>query len=247
MDRALWITWYNLPEERRDEYLSWLHATYIPTRLKRPGYLWGAHYASLDEANLPKTGRKKITTSDPSVPQGDRYILLFGAVDSNVFGNPAPSALHADLPVESRKMLAMRIGERVNIMAEAARVEGPGAKHYQEGMALTPCIQLGSFNCAYQDEEEALSWYAQWRMPAMTTMPGCVRTRELVSVAGWAKHAILYEFESLQARNHFLVTHEAGEEKRAWTDKVVLSLTHAPGSANVGRRIWPPVHEEKND
>ena len=168
-------------------------------------------------------------------------MLLFGAENADVFGDPLPSEINAALPETGKEMLALRIGERVNIMTEAARVEGPEAKHYNGGMALAPCIQLGSFNCAYQDEEEALTWYAQWRMPAMTTMPGCVRTRELVSVAGWAKHAILYEFESLEARNHFLVTHEAGEEKRAWTDKVVLSLTHAPGSANVGRRIWPLV------
>ena len=138
-------------------------------------------------------------------------------------------------------MLAMRIGERVNIMAEAARIVGPEAKSYKDGMGLSPCIQFGSFQCTYEGEEEALAYYAQWRMPAMATMPGCVRTRKLASVAGWAKHAILYEFVSLEARNHFLATHEDGETNRAWTDKVFRSFTRAPGSSNVARRIWPPV------
>lgn len=212
------------------------------TTLKRTGILWAAHYASLDARAFSfRSSGKRPATSDPAVPRGDRYILLFGAGDANVFGNPTPTALHAELPAEMRKMLAMRIGERVNIMTEAARVDGPEAKSYQDGMALAPCIQFGSFQCTYEGEEEALAYYAQWRMPAMTIMPGCVRTRKLASVAGWAKHAILYEFLSLEARNHFLETHEDGDANRAWTDKVFRSFTRAPGSSNVARRIWPPV------
>lgn len=242
MDRGLWITWCNLPEQGRDAYLSWLHGSYIPDVLKRPGYLWAAHYASIAEARLPRrTSGKKITTTDPEVPAGDRFILLFGAEHSNIFGDPPPSELHAALPEADRKMLAMRIGTRMNIMVEAARVDGPELPHYRDGMALAPCIQMGTFQARWQDEEEGLKWYAQWRMPAMRKLKGCVRTRKLASVAGWAKQSILYEFTSLEGRNHFIAEHEDGNENREWTDKVVASLTHAPGSANVAERIWPPV------
>src|SRR5450756_2854312 len=45
-DRGLWVTWYDLPAEGRDAYLSWLHGTYLPALLKRPGILWAAHYAT---------------------------------------------------------------------------------------------------------------------------------------------------------------------------------------------------------
>ncbi len=242
MDRALWITWYNLPDGGRDEYLAWLHGSYLPALLKRPGYLWAAHYASVGEDRIPRrSSGNKYTTTDPEVPTGDRYILLVGAADSNVFGDPLPSEWHATLPAADQKMLAVRIGERVNIMSEAARVEGPEAKNYTAGMALAPCIQMGTFQAKWQDEFEALKWYAQWRMPAMTRLDGCIRARKLASVAGWAKSSILYEFTSLDARNHFLRSHEDGNPNREWSDKVVASLTHAPGSANVAERIWPPV------
>lgn len=237
MDRGIWITWYDLPEGGREGYFSWLHETYIPVILKRPGYLWAAHYASVEKG---RNERALYNTDDSSIPRGDRYILLFGAEDANVFGNPVPSAVHVGLPHESRKMLAMRIGERVNIMAEVARVEGPEANKYRSGVALAPCIQLGSFNCAYHQEEELLAWYAQCRMPAMTTLPGCVRTRKLASVSGWAKHGILYEFVSLEARNQHFIVHEDGyPEMKAWGDRVVKMLIHAPGSSNVACRIWP--------
>ena len=244
MREALWISWYRLPDDRREAYLAWLHGTYIPAFLERPGFLWAAHYASVDKVRMVSTHPEFITpsTQDAAVPDGDRYILLFAGKDADVFGDPVPSALHAGLSEADRNMLSMRGGERVNIMVEAARVEGPSAKDYEGGMELGPCIQLGSFNCSHRDEEEMLAWYAQWRMAAMRTLPGCIRTRKLASVSGWAKHAILYEFESVDIRNKYYSQHEAPRpEMKAWSKRMVIKLAHAPGSPNLAARIWPPV------
>ena len=241
-DRALWISWYDVPEAGRDAYLDWLHRVYMPALLRRPDFLWAAHYAAVPRGTVRTIRRdgKPDPRLDPSLPTGDRYILLFGAENANVFGDPAPSALNASLDRTGRNMLAMRTGERVNIMVEAARVAGPEATGYASGMTPTPCIQLGNFNCAYQDEEDMLAWYAQSRMPAMATLPGCVRTRRLASVAGWAKHAILYEFTTLEARNRYYVKLEDGRsEAKAWADRIVPKLIHAPGSASLATRIWP--------
>ncbi len=244
MDRGFWITWYDLPDDGREGYLSWLHETYIPGLLKRHGFLWAAHYAAVNKESRPATRRESALnhTDDDSVPTGSRYILLIGAEQANIFADPVPSMLNAGLPAESRKMLAMRIGERVNVMVEAARVEGPQAAQYQAGMALAPCIQIGSFNCPYQHEEEMLAWYAQWRMPKMRTTSGCIRTRKLASVAGWAKHAVLYEFTSLEARNQHFIAHEDQDPgMKAWSDRIVQKLVHAPGSSTLACRLWPVV------
>ena len=140
-------------------------------------------------------------------------------------------------------MLALRIGVRVNIMAEAGRIDGPEAD-MPDGLALAPCIQLGSFNCTPAHEEEVLAWYTKWRMPAMVVTPGCVRFRTLASVSGWAKHAVMYEFLSLQARNEHFVTHDdAHPDMKAVSDRMVQHLIHAPGSASVAVRTWPPVRQ----
>jgi hypothetical protein len=149
-----------------------------------------------------------------------------------------PKALHASLPEESRAMLAMRSGERVNIAVEASRVESTLTKPPTD---LAPCIQLGNFNYPWQHEDELLAWFTQWRMPAIVRAPGCVRVRKLASVAGWAKHVIIYEWTSLEARNRGYLTHEDGHpEMKAWSDKVVARTAHAPGSATVASRLWPP-------
>ena len=72
--------------------------------------------------------------------------------------------------------------------------------------------------------------------------PACVRTRKLASVAGWAKHSIFYEYSSLEARNKSYLTIEEGNpQAKAWADRMVPKLIHAPGSANLATRIWPAV------
>src|SRR5271169_1267829 len=132
-DRGLWITWYDLPMEGRDAYFSWLHGTYLPDLLKRPGYLWAAHYASQDLEGGAENSKRYKHVDDPKVGKGYHYMLLVAATDASVFGDPVPSLINADLPAEGKKMLAIRLGERVNLFTEACRREGRALKVYKEG------------------------------------------------------------------------------------------------------------------
>ena len=97
-DRGLWITWYDLPMEGRDAYFSWLHGTYLPDLLKRPGYLWAAHYASQDLEGGSDNSTRYKHVDDPKVGKGYHYMLLIAATDANVFGDPVPSLLNRALP-----------------------------------------------------------------------------------------------------------------------------------------------------
>lgn len=247
MDRGLWITWYNLPAQGRDAHLAWLHGTYIPKILKKPGVLWAAHYISDKVPPQPALRH----TSDPAVPAGNDYFLLFGGETAHVFSSgTAPyvsggaGRFDADLTAEDRKMLAMREGERVCITAEVARRDGPEANRREGEFAPTACIQLGTFNIeSIEAENEMLAWYADWRLPALGKLPGCVAIRELVSVSGWAKHGILYEFVSREARDaHFPKLKDIyPAEGGVWSPKAVVKLMHAPDSPVIGTRIWPPI------
>lgn len=239
------ISWYDLPEAGREAHLAWLHQTYIPKVLRRPGVLWAAHYAS-EKLTLPARIKH---TSEP-VPAGNDYILLLGAKSSHAFTRDAQSfangttpKFEASLSDDDRKMLAARAGERVCLMTEEARVDGPEMKQHGGHMTPAPCIQLGSFRAnTIEGEEELLAWYADWRMPALSKLPGCVGMRKMVSVFGWAKHGVMYEFVSLEARNEGMpAVARLYPEMEAWTNKFIPKLTHAPGSPNVARRIWPPV------
>ena len=130
-DRGIWITWYDLPMEGRDAYFSWLHGTYLPGLLKRPGYLWAAHYASQDLEGGAENATRYKHVDDPRVGKGYHYMLLIAAADANVFGDPVPSLINAALPEQGKKMLAMRTGERMNIFTETGQARRPRARRLQ--------------------------------------------------------------------------------------------------------------------
>ncbi len=242
MDRAIRAVWYDLrddlPPAQQADYFAWLHETHLPALLKRPGYLWAAHYRCVDNQVPP--GRVRHVT-DASVPTGNAYVLIIGATDAHVFVHQAA----AEVPA----LHDCRQGERAQLFTEEARVAGPSAATREGLYVPAPCIQIGSFCAArYQDEEGVLDWYVHNRMAAMRDTPGCLGVRKYVSVTGWAKHGVLYEFESLALRNeHFMRHANAKAENKAWSDQLVPSLIHAPGSPNVACRLWPPVANTPKD
>jgi hypothetical protein len=240
-DRGMWITWYDLPMEGRDAYFSWLHGTYLPGLLKRPGYLWAAHYASQDLEGGAANSTRYKHVDDPKVGKGYHYMLLIAAMDANVFGDPVPSVLNAALLEQGKKMLAMRVGERVNLFTETGRREGRALGAYKEGMTGAPCIQVGSFDCALEFEEEMHAGYVLERLPKMCATPSCVRTRKLNSVAGWAKHGIIYEFASKEGFDRDYAPAVANSPLGLNGYSVVPNLVHAPNGPNSALRIWPPV------
>ncbi|MBZ5659497.1 MAG: hypothetical protein LAO08_03750 [Acidobacteriia bacterium] len=240
-DRGLWITWYDLPANGREDYFSWLHATYLPAILKRPGYLWAAHYASMDLEGGAANATRYHHVDDPRVGKGFHYMLLIAATDANVFGDPVPSVLHAALPEQGKKMLAMRMGERVNLFTETGRREGQASAAYKEGMLGAPCIQVGSFDCELEFEEEMHAGYVLQRLPKMCATPSCVRVRKLNSVAGWAKHGIVYEFASKEGFDRDYAPAVANSPLGFGAHSVVPNLIHAPNGPNSALRIWPPV------
>src|SRR5579864_4514710 len=240
-DRGMWITWYDLPMEGRDAYFSWLHGTYLPGLLKRPGYLWAAHYASQDLEGGAENSKRYKHVDDPRVGKGYHFMLLIAATDASVFGDPVPSVLHAALPEQGKKMLAIRTGERMNLFTEACRREGRALAAYKEGATGAPCIQVGSFDCELEYEEEMHAGYVLQRMPKMCATPSCVRTRKLNSVAGWAKHGIIYEFASKEGFDRDYAPAVANSPLGLNGYSVVPNLVHAPNGPNSALRIWPPV------
>ncbi len=242
IDRGIWATWYDLPAEGRDDYLAWLHEVHLPEALRRPGYLWAAHFEVAGGGSRMSQVKEKLTyTSESGVGGGTRFVMLFGAASPHVFCNPGLVRLAVSQSAETREMLGSRLGVRTCIFSEEARVDGPEVASRAPGLTPGPVIQMGSFVAnSIEAEFDLGAWYAQYRLPAMGRMPGCIGARKLVSVAGWAKHSILYEFVSLEAREENFQRHEElSLDEEQWSGRVIRYLTHAPGSPSVAGRIWP--------
>jgi hypothetical protein len=250
MDQGLWATWYDLPEADSEAYLAWLHEDYLPSLLRRPGYAWAAHYhITGGGAHMQKIHDRLQRPDTEEVPTGTQYLVLVGAASPHVFFNPAAVQNEQREDGKTGDMLALRSGARTCIFCEEVRVNGPEYVRSAPGSVAGPAIQMGSFRTRNVEHEYDLgAWYAQYRLPAMGRMPGCIRTRKLVSAAGWAKHSILYEFTSLEARQEHFQDHESlALDDKVWTSKIIGYTIHAPGSPSVGSRIWPPVSEQEQE
>lgn len=243
MDQGIWATWYDVAPQDRETYLNWLHETYLQKLTARSGYQWVAHYESVRGGDAMKTYEKTLARpSEQAVSAGNQYLLIVAGDSPHTFFNP--SVFNGDIERSETEinMLSRQINKRVCLFKEQVRVDGPASRDNANGYIPGAAIQFGSFCLSdVQSEFEIGKWYAQYRLPAMTKMPSCMTVRKLLSVAGWAKHGIMYEFESLEGRlQDFEVPHESqGLNEDSWSHKIVTTTIHAPGSPTVARRIWP--------
>ncbi len=245
MDDGIWATWYDLADDTRERFLGWLHGHYLPALQQMPGFAWVAHYRNDGGGEKMRAlGADILARPDEDIGNGSQYVILVGAPSPHTFFSPL--ALEIEKDVRFRDMLALRQGVRSAIFSEEARVNGPAIGQRPQGGTPGPAIQMGSFRVrSIEDEFDLGCWYAQYRLPHMARMPGCIAARKLNCVAGWVKHAILYEFVSLKARlRDFEEPHEAlAMDAKEWTGRVVRYTIHTPGSPVIGPRLWPPVKE----
>ena len=245
MDKGIWATWYDLEPASKDEYLAWLHQDYLPALREMPGYLWVAHYANQGGGGAIQHLREKVLARpQEDVGSGSQYLVLVGAATPHVFLDPTVPDPALGGNERFARMLSLRRGVRPALFLEEIRVQGLVERDARHGLTAAPAIQMGSLRMHSVDEEIDIGrWYRQLRLPEMAQTPGCVATRKYISIAGWAKHAILYEFATLEDRmRHFEDAQEAkAMDPSHWTWRIARTTIHAPGSPMVGARTWPPV------
>ena len=91
MERGIWATWYDLEEnDRKGEFLAWMHGEYLPFLRAKTDYLWVAHYESDGGGAAIRHLRDKIMLRpQEDVGVGSQYLLLVGADTPRVFLNPS--------------------------------------------------------------------------------------------------------------------------------------------------------------
>jgi len=121
-------------------------------------------------------------------------------------------------------------------------VNGPEERVMPYGAGPPPGMQIGSFNTDTPEHNEMLArWYRAERFPRIAVSRGIIRGRKMLSIAGWAKHGVLWEGVELGPDDYSFesrfIEADRGED---WPGPHVLEyVTHAPGSPHAGRRVWP--------
>jgi hypothetical protein len=243
MDDAIKAEWYDIAASDRPGFLAWLHGEHLPKLQATPGILWVGHYAIAKKGPIKPDpdGLPRMQTDDPTVSKGCEYVLLAGAASADVFFDPHrnPSA-----DADSAAWLAKRREHRAAIFIVEARVQGPEYRSLLPGTAAPPAMQLGNFNVRRpEDEIDLARYYRQVRYRQIPRTRGCIGMRKLVSVAGWPKHGVLYEFVSMdESEDDFEARfREAGRGEARTIRSLRDYVVHGPDAPHAGRRLWPAV------
>ena len=246
MDQAIWAIWYDLDDADRAPFLDWLHAKYLPALALSPAFTWVAQYAQTNAPpqSVKADGSLSIGRTDEDVGTGHRYMTLIGAPTPRVFLNPLFAEAEAKAIDGAAAFLAMRRGLRRNLFVEQQRVLGSAPGAAEHPTVLSAAIQFGTFRMRTPENEfELNAFYEQNRLPAMARSARSIRTRKLVSVAGWAKHGVIYEFDSIAGRNEVWAESarrkKDGDPAEQW--QISHNTLHTPGSPVTAERTWPPV------
>ena len=239
MDEGIWATWFDLNSKVKASHIKWLHGTYLPEVAALPGIAWAAHYELHPEIYTKQRGR--LTHTKDPIGQALQQLVLVAAASPNIFFHASSPLEKKNQSKETRARIAERQEVRWLISKEEYRVNGPEYQVSVPGGAPGPCIQMGSFNMATTESEIGLGqWYEQLRYPQFARTPSCIRMRKLLGVAGWAKHAVMYEFTSNEDRAKNMEG-ASDSAHNPWGEKIIAQTVHSPGSPVIGIRKWPKL------
>ncbi|MEP5152329.1 hypothetical protein [Planktotalea sp.] len=242
MSEVIKVEWFDLDEGSKIETLDWLHNSYLPKVQASAGVGWVGHY---DIVQSPTKGYidgapEKHETTDPNIATGWQNVILTAALSSEVFfGQDAPLDAIAESHAPQLKALQ---NYRTSVYLEEQVVNSPEQRTSPYGMGPPPAMQFGHYNTnTPEDDIELARWYRGERFSRVSVTPGMIRGRKLLSIAGWAKHGVLWEFADLPEGDYsFEHRFVAADRDDEWQGRHVLEyVTHCYGSPNAGRLIWP--------
>ena len=242
MAEVLRAEWFDILSRDKEKLWSWFHEIFFPNLKSQNGVNWVAHYDIVPHPDRPyiTDAPFKKETKDPCIPPGRENLVLTSANTPSVFFGP--NCTLDDIDEHNQPHLSMRINYRSAVFIEEEMINGPEQHKQPLGMGGAQAMQFGSYNVDNtQDEIELARWYRGERFPRLPVTHGMVRGRKFLSISGWAKHGVLWEFSEMN-ENEYSFEHRFIEADRGenWRGRHVLEyVTHSPGSPHAGRRVWP--------
>ncbi|MFC1892377.1 hypothetical protein ACFLZT_08305 [Thermodesulfobacteriota bacterium] len=238
MADVLRAEWFDINDANKGAFIDWFHGVYLPELQAQTGISWVGNYAIVVPKG--KGNSRKQETDDPAVPPGRDYVVLTAAPSASVYfqKNNVIEALEAKYGSE----LGQRENYREAVFVEEESVPGPERRALPSGTGAPPAMQLGNYNTVTpEDDLELARWYRQERFPRLSVTQGMIQGRKLLSIAGWPKHGVLWEFTSMEEEEYsFEPRFVAADREENWQGRHVLEyVVHGPYGPHAGRRIWP--------
>ncbi|MEE2745949.1 MAG: hypothetical protein VX617_03595 [Pseudomonadota bacterium] len=245
MGEVIKAEWFDLAKDEKDQIWRWLHNEYLPVMQSTSGVSWIGHYEIEKHPDRPYIdgAPMKKQTSDLSVPKGWENVILTAAISPEVFFGPNNSIDR--LIAANTQKLEKRENFRDAVFIEELVINSPEQHIMPYGMGPPPAMQLGNYNTdTPEDQLELAKWYREERFPRVSVSRGMIRGRKMLSITGWPKHGVLWEFTELpQGEFSFEPRFVEADRSENWQGRHVLEyVTHAPGSPHAGRLVWPALN-----
>ena len=214
---ALLMVFTDIDTEQDADFNDWYNQEHVADLLALPGFLNGARYEA--------------------AKGGPRYLACYELESAEAVQTPEYLAFRASPSAWTQRVTPSVIGRNYvrNVYTQIYPQENEPAVM---GRGMAPALQIGRMEVPAEIEAKYNEYYDTVRTPGNLQVPGCLAIRRYHAVEGDPKYMTVYEFE-----------HEKVPETKAWNDRrgqdnmhsfIGGTYGHAPGSAGVYRRIFPP-------
>ncbi|MGH7332244.1 MAG: hypothetical protein ACREKS_05730 [Candidatus Rokuibacteriota bacterium] len=212
---GLLLVFTDIDPQYEEEFNAWYNTEQLGSLLTLPGFLDAARYVAV------KGGPKYLAAYELASADAlkTRELLDFRA-------NPSPW---------SRRISPTAIGK--NVTRTLGTQIFPASPELVE-RALPPALQIGRMSVPESVDRVWNEWYNDEYIPGYRKVPGVMYARRFRVVDGDTRYATVYEFED-EKISETAEWNRQREGSSPRSARMRETMTHAPGSPGVYRRIYP--------
>jgi antibiotic biosynthesis monooxygenase (ABM) superfamily enzyme len=200
---GLLAVWMRVPPEREDEFSAWYNTEHIQQITSIPGFINGHRYMALE--GVPK------------------YLALYELHNETITAGGEFQYVMANPTPWSARMLCFyrdyRIRNTYRLLFTAGEAPGKDA----------PFVYIVKTDIPADIEVDFNDWYDKEHVPALASVPGCLRARRFLAVDGQPKYMAVYDLENPEGIKSAAW---ANARDTAWTEQI------RPHMQNLEHRVY---------
>ena len=205
------LVYADVDPQIEEEYNAWYNTQHLPQLLAIPGFLDAARYVA--------------------VKGGPKHLAAYELESADVLQSPA--FVNRERPPWDLRMSPTVVGKNFTRIV-GQQIFPQGVEQPNRGMA--PALQIGRMSVPENMDEEWNAWYNGEYIPGYRKVPGVIYARRYRVLDGESGYTTVYEFEHTEVSESKEWNHQR-ENSSPNSDRMRDTMTHAPGSPGVYRRI----------
>ena len=205
------LVYADVDPQIEEEYNAWYNTQHLPQLLAIPGFLDAARYVA--------------------VKGGPKHLAAYELESADVLQSPA--FVNRERPPWDLRMSPTVVGKNFTRIV-GQQIFPQGVEQPNRGMA--PALQIGRMSVPENMDAEWNAWYNGEYIPGYRKVPGVIYARRYRVLDGESGYTTVYEFEDTKVSETDEWHHQHATSSPN-SGRMRDTMTHAPGSPGVYRRI----------